>query len=109
MRIIKYILGIVIFAIVSSLIVLYANDKINQNVVVTEYTFVDRKIPEGFWNSKIMMISDLHNADFSEQIIEHIKTEKPDYVVMTGDMVQLPGHEIDNTLKIVEEVVSMEI
>lgn len=109
MRIIKYILFIFIVAVASLLILLFVNDKANQKVVVTEYIYENEKIPAEFNDCKLMMISDLHNADFSGQIIEHIRQEKPDYVVITGDMVQLPGQEIDNTLKIADAVNQMEI
>ena len=109
MRILKKILLIFILVIVLLLLLLFLNDKANQNVKVTRYTYADEEIPSAFDNSKIMVISDLHDAPFSEEIIEHIKTEKPDYVVMTGDMVQLPDSSADNTLKIVDAAVKMNI
>lgn len=109
MRILKKILVIFVLVVVSLLLLLFFNDKANQNVKVTRYTYADEEIPPAFDNSKIMVISDLHDAPFSEQIIKHIKTEKPDYVVLTGDMVQLPGSSADNTFKIVEAAVKMNI
>ncbi len=109
MRILKKILVIFVLIVVSLLLLLFLNDKANQNVKVTRYTYADEEIPPAFDNSKIMVISDLHEAPFSEQIIEHIKTEKPDYVVMTGDMVQLPDSSADNTLKIVDAAVKMNV
>ena len=108
-RIVKRIIAIFVIMVISSLALLYSNDKANQNVVVTNYEFKSEKIPESFYGTKFMVISDLHNADFSEQIVEHIKEQKPDYVLMTGDMVQLPDHSIENTLKIAGEVVQMNI
>ena len=109
MRIIKKILIVFIILVISSLALLYLNDLANQNVVVTKYEFNSDKIPSSFYDTKFMVISDLHDADFSKQITEHIKKEKPDYVVMTGDMVQLPDHSIENTLKIANEVIKMDI
>ena len=109
MRILKKILFIFVLVVVSLLLLLFLNDKANQNVKVTRYTYADEEIPPVFDNSKIMVISDLHDAPFSEQIIKHIKTEKPDYVVMTGDMVQLPDSSADNTFKIVDAAVKMNI
>ena len=109
MHILKKILLIFILVVVSLLLLLFLNDKANQNVKITRYTYADEEIPRAFDNSKIMVISDLHNAPFSEQIIKHIKTEKPDYVVMTGDMVQLPDTSADNTIKIVDAAVKMNI
>ena len=109
MRILKKILVIFVLVVVSLLLLLFLNDKANQNVKVTGYTYADEEIPSAFDNSKIMVISDLHDAPFSEQIIKHIKTEKPDYVVMTGDMVQLPDVSAENTFKIVDAAVGMNI
>jgi len=86
--------------IISALAVLGINEKINTKVFVTEYTFSHNEIPKGFNGYKIMMISDLHEAPFSGQISEHIQNHKPDIIVFTGDMVQLPDHSLDETLKI---------
>ena len=109
MKIIKYIFFILLFLIVSLLVLFFVNDKLNQTVMVTKYTFADEKIPSAFSNCKLMVISDLHNADFSEQIIKKVKKHNPDYVVITGDMVQLPDHDIDNTVKIAKALADMEI
>ena len=89
MRILKWSLIIFGIFVVLLLLLLFLNDKDNQKVSITRYTYTDSEIPSAFDGCKIMMISDLHDADFSEDIVEHIKTEKPDYVVMTGDMVNL--------------------
>lgn len=109
MRIVKYVSIIVVIALLSSLVLLYSNDKANQKVVITRYTYEDEKIPSAFNDTKFLVISDLHDANFSDQIIKHIENEKPDYVVMTGDMVQLPDHSIENTLKIAEATLEMDI
>ena len=109
MRIQKKVLVIFVLVVVSLLLLMFLNDKANQNVKVTGYTYTNKNIPPAFDNSKIMVISDLHDAPFADQIINHIKTEKPDYVVMTGDMVQLPDSSLDNTIKIVDAAVRMNI
>ena len=109
MRILRRMFIIFALIIVALLLCLFLNDKANQKVRTTRYTYTDKEIPSAFDGCKIIMISDLHNADFSEDIIEHIEKEKPDYVVMTGDMVQLPDSSIDNTLKIADAVTKMNI
>ena len=109
MRILRKIFIICTLVIVALLLLLFLNDKANQKVRITRYTYTDKEIPSVFDGCKIMMISDLHNADFSEDIIEYIEKEKPDYVVMTGDMVQLPDSSIANTLKIADAVTKMNI
>lgn len=109
MRILRRILIIFAFVVVALLLSLFLNDKANQKVRITRYTYTDEEIPPSFDGCKFMMISDLHNADFSEDIIKHMEKEKPDYVVMTGDMVQLPDSSIENTLKIADAVTEMNI
>lgn len=110
-RIAKYkiVTFVIIVIAISLLALLYLNDIANQNVVVTKYEFKSEKIPNSFYGTKFMVISDLHDADFSKQIVKHIEKEKPDYVLMTGDMVQLPYHSIENTLMIADEVTQMNI
>lgn len=76
------------------------NEVINNRVRLTEYTFIHPEVPDGFDGYRIMHISDLHEAPFAEQIIKHIDARKPDIVVITGDMVQLPDSSIYETLKI---------
>lgn len=102
MKILKTILLMILILIISALAVYKTNDYINNKVFVKEYSFPHEEIPAGFNGYKIMMISDLHNAPFSGQINEHIKKHEPDIIVFTGDMVQLPHHSLDETLKIAE-------
>lgn len=83
-----------------ALLILFINEKVNEKVFLREYTFAHEEIPQGFDGYEIMVISDLHEAPFSEMIIEHINTHKPDIVVFTGDMVQLPDHSLNETVKI---------
>lgn len=108
-RVLKYFCVFVAFALVSSLLALFVNDKLNNRVFLTEYTFKDEKIPQSFDGSKFLVISDLHNADFSDQIIQHIEKTNPEFVVIAGDMVQLPGHSIDKTLEIALAMAKMNI
>lgn len=72
----------------------------NNKVFITEYTFSHSDIPTAFDGCRFMVLSDLHEADFVDQIVEHIKTIKPDFLLLTGDMVQLPGTSIDKALAV---------
>ncbi len=98
-------LGVVLVLIVCTLAGVYAyNRTINQKVVLTKYNFEHSEIPETFDGFKILMISDLHNAPFSQLILEHIADSRPDIIVFTGDMAQLPDDNISETLKIAKGV-----
>ena len=109
MRKIKAVLVFIVLLLGAALLALYVNEKINEKVFLTEYTFSHKGIPEAFDGSKVLVISDLHEADFSKQIIDHIEDEDPDFVVITGDMVQLPDDSIDETLEIANAVTLMGI
>ena len=92
----------VIFVLVVALclgLYLY-NESINEDVTLTKHVFEHEEVPASFDGYKIFMISDLHNAPFSDMIIKHIRETEPDIIVFTGDMVQLPHSNLDETLKI---------
>lgn len=91
------------------LALLFINDKMNNKVFITEYTFSHSDIPPAFDGCRFMVLSDLHEADFVDQIVEHIKTIKPDFLLLTGDMVQLPGTSVDKALAIAIESIAMDV
>jgi len=100
MKKLKRILIFILTLFILALLILFVNEKANERVFLTKYTFEHEEIPQGFDGYKIMMVSDLHDAPFSEMIIGHIKAQKPDIVVFTGDMAQLPDHSIQEATKI---------
>ena len=57
-------------------------------------------MPKGFDGYRILVVSDLHEAPFAEQIAKYINTREPDIVVLTGDLNQLPDDSIDETVKL---------
>lgn len=109
MKVLKWILISLCTLIVFALAVLFINEKVNEKVFLTEYTFEHSEIPKGFDGYKILVVSDLHEAPFSDMIIEHINEQKPDIIVFTGDMAQLPYHSIDETVKIGKAVCDIPI
>lgn len=97
----RRIIAATVCIILLALLCLFAiNENANKRVVLTSYTFENEKLPKSFDGYKIMVISDIHEADFAEQIKTYIESEKPNVIAFTGDMAQLPDHEIDETLKI---------
>ena len=89
----------VVFA-VAAFIVMKVNKRQIENVTVTKYTYTDPDLPNSFDGYKILVISDLHDAPFSGQIIDLIRKNKPDVIVMTGDMSQLPAGSVQESAKI---------
>ena len=103
-RLLKRILSVICFIFVLVLLVLFINEKSNENVIVTKYIYKHSEVPESFNGYKILMVSDMHEAPFSNQIAEHIKELSPEIIVFTGDMALLPDKSIRETSKIAKAV-----
>lgn len=76
----------------------------NKHVRLTEYSFSHQDVPASFDGYKILLLSDLHEAPFGEQILDIIRQESPDVILFCGDLVQLPGHEFEQTRVIAQGV-----
>lgn len=82
----------------------------NNHLVTTKLAVSNSKIPNSFNGYKIVQISDLHNASFGKnniRLIEKIKAETPDIIVLTGDIVDSNHTEIDVSLDFCKEIVSI--
>lgn len=64
---------------------------VSNNVIsVTEETVLYSKLPDSFYEFKILQLSDLHSKKFgkdSERLLNTIDKQLPDIIVMTGDMI----------------------
>lgn len=97
-------LAVIIALPILALAALFINEKLNEKVFVTEYTYKHREIPEAFDGYRILLVSDMHEAPFADQIIAHINVISPDMIVFTGDMALLPDRSIRETSKIAKSV-----
>ena len=104
LRVLKNIFLIIVFISLLVILVLFINEKANEKVIITKYTYTHSEIPKAFSGFKILLISDMHEAPFSDQIAEHIKNISPDIIVFTGDMALLPDKSIRATSKIAKSV-----
>lgn len=104
MKLLKRILIIIGILAVLVLSLFLINEKNNSTVFVTRYTYAHSEIPASFTGYRILMVSDMHEAPFADQIISHIKHLEPDMIVFTGDMAQLPDKSIRETSKIAKAV-----
>ena len=62
----------------------------NTTLKVTNYEVASKKTPTDFNDYKIMQISDFHNTrnkKLTNSIINEIKEQKPDIIVLTGDTI----------------------
>lgn len=100
-------LGIILAIIISiTLGIFYGNTKIK----VSMYDIEDEKIPVSFEDYTIVQVSDLHNATFGkkqETLLGAIEQEKPDMVVITGDLIDSSSADVENAMELVEGVVKL--
>ena len=62
----------------------------NNTIDVTEYVFCSDQVTEGMDQSKVVLISDLHNKRFGKdnaKLFGVIKEQKPDVIFITGDII----------------------
>lgn len=74
---------------------------------VTNYEIENSKIPNEFNNFRIVQISDLHNKSFgnnNKRLIEKIDSQKPDIIVITGDLVEGDNKNFDVALNLIDDL-----
>lgn len=77
----------------------------NNTIVITEIEYQNDKIPQSFDGTKILQISDLHNKEFGKgqnRLLAKIDEEQPDYIVVTGDLIDRNHTDIDIAMEFVE-------
>jgi len=73
----------------------------NNDIVTTRMDYADPDLPDSFDGFKIVHISDLHNKSFGEEsarLIADIRSEKPDAVMITGDLIDRHRTDVDAAL-----------
>ena len=72
----------------------------NENVFVTEYEIVNESLPLNFDGFRIVQVTDVHSIRSKEQadmFYEKVVAERPDAVVITGDLVDSTYYTEENT------------
>ena len=95
---------IAIFIILFIFIYLYAE---NNFLVVNHYEIESNKISKEFNNYKIIQISDYHNTHSTtihNDIKKSIIKEKPDIIVITGDLIDSSMTDIDEALDLIRNI-----
>lgn len=73
----------------------------NFGIKTVRYNVGDKMIPSGFEGYRIVQLSDLHSVSFGKEntrLLRAVRAEKPDIIVMTGDMVSRYDESFDVTL-----------
>lgn len=101
----KYIIVLIIVLIIVAIsYYLYFE---NTTLKVTKFNIANSKIPSEFKNYKIIQISDFHNSNFKKltnSIINKIKEEKPNIIVITGDFVDSRKTNIDISINLIKDI-----
>jgi len=82
----------------------------NLTVGITHYKVRSDKLPKSFVGYKIAVVSDLHNAEFGKnnnKLLDIIKTQKPDIIAITGDLVDSSKMDIEVASNLVKELVKI--
>ena len=100
------ILLISFLAIVAVAIISVVVDAIycNMHIDVTKYKIKSNQIKK---NYRIVLISDLHNKEFGEnniRLINKIKEQNPDFIVVAGDMIQKHEQDISVAYNLLTEI-----
>ena len=68
------------------------------------------EIPSSFDGYRIVQISDLHDATFGEnqqRLVNKIQQQKPDMIVITGDLIDSNRYDLPNSLALIDQIVKL--
>ena len=95
---------LIIFA--ALLIICMVNIAVSTFVLkTTRFTVKIKSLPSSFEGFRISQISDLHNMSFGSKnpkLVEKVKAENPDIIVLTGDMMDDKTRDYDKLEKLFE-------
>lgn len=77
----------------------------NYHIETEQLEYVSDKLPESFDGFKIVQVSDYHDHGdgFEQRLIEEIKANDPDIILLTGDLVDSQYTNIENTKKFLRD------
>lgn len=102
----KRIIIVSIFVIILLLLGFYLNFE-NTSLQVAHYDILDNKIPEDFNNYRIIQVSDFHNTTskkLTNDLVENIKKQKPNIIVLTGDLIDSRKTEVTFAINFIKEI-----
>lgn len=85
---------------------IYENSILN----ITTYDVSSKDLPKEFEGFKIAQISDFHNTQLGEDndvIIDKLKEEKPDIIVITGDYIDCRNPDLDCAERLTKRLVGI--
>lgn len=102
----------IIFSIICLLLILCGTYFYFENTTleVSTYQIASNKIPNEFNNYKIIQISDFHNntsSKLTKKIVEKIKNQKPNIIVITGDLIDSTKTNVDIAIDMIKEIIEI--
>ncbi len=94
---------IIVLTVLSSLYLYYENTKLQ----VSNYNIINHNIPVDFNNYKIVQISDFHNTKsktLTNDLIEEIKEQKPNIIVLTGDLIDSNKTDVEVAINFIKKI-----
>lgn len=82
----------------------------NHSLQITHYNYSSKKLCNLTDEITIVQISDLHNAEFGENqmlLIDKIKKQNPDIIVITGDLIDSYHPDINNAVNLISKAVAI--
>ena len=82
----------------------------NLSVETNHLTVTFKDLPEAFDNFSIAHISDLHNAEYgknNEKLIDILKAESPNIIVITGDLIDSNHTNIEVAISFAQQAVKI--
>ena len=79
----------------------------NTKLQTSNYEIIKSKIPIDFNNYKIVQVSDLHNTksrNLTDELIKKIQRERPNIIVITGDLIDANKTNIDTAINFIEKI-----
>lgn len=98
---------IIILAIALTFALAYYLYYQNTTLQISKFSIKSNKIPEEFNKYKIAQISDFHNSNSNKlknSIINNLKNEKPNIIVITGDYIDTYNTNIDIALDFIAQI-----
>jgi predicted MPP superfamily phosphohydrolase len=80
----------------------------DNDIVTTNISFANKKIPSVFEGFKILQVSDLHNKNFGKnqfRLIQKIKDLAPDTIVITGDLIDCHRPDVETAMVFIRQAV----
>ncbi|NMB43514.1 MAG: metallophosphoesterase, partial [Clostridiales bacterium] len=65
---------------------------------INHIDLVDKQLPDAFNDTVIVHVSDLHSANYGEKqedLLSSIKNANPDFIAITGDLIDSNYNEVD--------------